>query len=54
MNEAKAVLYFQEEVSEASNRVKANKGAAGVDERSIEDFESPSRSRVRRRIGSGA
>jgi hypothetical protein len=38
-------LYFQEEVWEASNRVKANKGAAGVDERSIEDFESPSRSR---------
>jgi RNA-directed DNA polymerase len=54
MNEAKAVLYSKKEVWEAYKRVKANKGAAGVDERSIEDFESPSRSRVRRRIGSGA
>jgi RNA-directed DNA polymerase len=39
MNEAKPFCISKWEVWEAYKRVKANKGAAGVDEQSIEDFE---------------
>ena len=39
MNEAKPFCISKWEVWEAYRRVKANKGAAGVDEQSIEDFE---------------
>jgi len=39
MNEAKPFGISKKEVWEAYKRVKANKGAAGVDEQSIEDFE---------------
>ena len=39
MSEAKPFCISKEEVWEAYKRVKANKGAAGVDDQSIEDFE---------------
>src|SRR5215469_10707841 len=39
MNEAKPFCISKKEVWEAYQRVKENKGAAGVDEESIEDFE---------------
>lgn len=39
MNEAKPYCISKEEVLEAYKRVKVNRGAAGVDEESIEDFE---------------
>src|ERR1700751_913573 len=39
MNEAKPFCISKKEVLEAYKRVKANKGAAGVDGQSIEDFE---------------
>jgi RNA-directed DNA polymerase len=39
MNEAKPFCISRWEVWEAYKRVKANKGAAGVDEQTIEDFE---------------
>jgi RNA-directed DNA polymerase len=39
MNEAKPFCISKKEVWKAYERVKANKGAAGVDEQSIEDFE---------------
>ena len=39
MSEAKPFVISKWEVWEAYKRVKANKGAAGVDEQSIEDFE---------------
>src|SRR5437016_9667923 len=39
MNEAKPFCISKWEVWEAYRRVKANKGAAGVDEQSIADFE---------------
>jgi RNA-directed DNA polymerase len=39
MNEAKPFCISKKEVWEAYKRVKANKGAAGVDEQTIEDFE---------------
>jgi len=39
MSEAKPFCISKKEVWEAYKRVKANKGAAGVDEQSIEDFE---------------
>ena len=39
MNEAKPFCISKKEVWEAYKRVKANKGAAGIDEQSIEDFE---------------
>ena len=39
MNEAKPFLISKREVWEAYQRVKANKGAAGVDEQSIAEFE---------------
>ena len=39
MNEAKPFLISKREVWDAYQRVKANKGAAGVDEQSIEEFE---------------
>ena len=39
MKEAKPFCISKKEVWEAYKRVKANKGAAGVDEQSIEDFE---------------
>ena len=39
MSEAKPFLISKREVWEAYQRVKANKGAAGVDEQSIADFE---------------
>jgi RNA-directed DNA polymerase len=39
MNEAKPYCISKEEVLEAYKRVKANRGAAGVDDESIEDFE---------------
>ena len=39
MNEAKPFCIAKKEVWEAYKRVKANKGAAGIDEQSIEDFE---------------
>jgi len=39
MNEAKPFLISKREVWEAYQRVKANKGAAGVDEQSITEFE---------------
>jgi RNA-directed DNA polymerase len=39
MNEAKPFCISKKEVWEAYKRVKENKGAAGVDEQSIEDFE---------------
>jgi hypothetical protein len=38
MNEAKPFCISKKEVWEAYKRVKANKGAAGVDDQSIEDF----------------
>jgi RNA-directed DNA polymerase len=39
MSEAKPFCISKREVWEAYKRVKANKGAAGVDEQTIEDFE---------------
>src|SRR5262249_34730744 len=39
MSEAKPFCISKSEVWEAYKRVKANKGAAGVDDESIEDFE---------------
>jgi len=39
MNEAKPFCITKKEVWEAYQRVKENKGAAGVDDQSIEDFE---------------
>ena len=39
MSEAKPFCISKWEVWEAYKRVKANQGAAGVDEQSIEDFE---------------
>lgn len=39
MSEAKPFMISKQEVWEAYQRVKANKGAAGVDEQSLEDFE---------------
>ena len=39
MNEAKPFLISKREVWEAYQRVKANKGAAGIDEQSITEFE---------------
>jgi RNA-directed DNA polymerase len=39
MNEAKAFLISKREVWDAYQRVKANKGAAGIDEQSITEFE---------------
>ena len=39
MSEAKPFSITKQEVWEAYKRVKANKGAAGVDEESIADFE---------------
>src|SRR5215813_11894835 len=39
MNEAKPFLISKHEVWEAYQRVKANKGAAGIDEQSIAEFE---------------
>jgi len=39
MSEAKPFCILKREVWEAYQRVKANKGAAGVDEQSIQDFE---------------
>jgi RNA-directed DNA polymerase len=39
MNEAKPFCISKKEVWEAYKRVKENKGAAGVDEQTIEDFE---------------
>ena len=39
MSEAKPFVISKWEVWEAYKRVKANQGAAGVDEQSIEDFE---------------
>jgi len=39
MSEAKPFCISKKEVGEAYKRVKANKGAAGVDDQSIEDFE---------------
>jgi RNA-directed DNA polymerase len=39
MSEAKPFCILKREVWEAYKRVKANKGAAGVDEQSIQDFE---------------
>src|SRR5216684_2744360 len=39
MSEAKPFCISKKEVWEAYKRVKANKGAAGVDEQSIEDFD---------------
>jgi group II intron reverse transcriptase/maturase len=39
MNEAKPFCISRNEVLEAYERVKANKGAAGVDGQSLEDFE---------------
>jgi RNA-directed DNA polymerase len=38
MNEAKPFLISKREVWEAYQRVKANKGAAGIDEQSIAEF----------------
>jgi len=40
MSEAKPFVISKWEVWEAYQRVRANKGAAGVDEQSIADFES--------------
>ena len=39
MSEAKPFSISRQEIWEAYKRVKANKGAAGVDEESITDFE---------------
>src|SRR6202521_3796482 len=39
MNEAKPFCISKKEVLEAYKRVKENKGAAGVDEQTVEDFE---------------
>ena len=39
MNEAKPFLISKREVWEAYQRVQANKGAAGIDDQSIEEFE---------------
>jgi RNA-directed DNA polymerase len=39
MSEAKPFSISKSEVWDAYKRVKANKGAAGVDDESIEDFE---------------
>ena len=39
MSEAKSFCISKNEVWEAYKRVKMNKGAAGVDDESIEDFE---------------
>jgi RNA-directed DNA polymerase len=39
MNEAKPFLISKQEVWEAYQRVKSNKGSAGIDGQTIEDFE---------------
>ena len=39
MNEAKPFLISKKEVWEAYQRVKSNKGSAGIDGQTIEDFE---------------
>jgi RNA-directed DNA polymerase len=39
MSEAKPFCISKKEVWEAYQRVKENKGAAGIDDQSIEDFE---------------
>lgn len=57
MNEAKPFCISKKEVWEAHKRVKANKGAAGVDEQSIEDFEKKLRKnlyKIWNRMSSGS
>src|SRR5712664_1270108 len=57
MSEAKPFCISKEEVWEAYKRVKANKGAAGVDEQSIADFEKrlkPNLYKIWNRMSSGS
>src|SRR5499425_458973 len=57
MNEAKPFCISKKEVWEAYKRVKANKGAAGVDEQSIADFEKRLKSnlyKIWNRMSSGS
>lgn len=57
MNEAKPFCISKNEVWEAYKRVKVNKGAAGVDDQSIEDFERKLKSnlyRIWNRMASGS
>src|SRR5437667_12499727 len=57
MSEAKPFCISKKEVWEAYKRVKANKGAAGVDDQSIEDFEKKRKKnlyRIWNRMSSGS
>jgi RNA-directed DNA polymerase len=57
MSEAKPFCISKQEVWEAYKRVKANKGVAGVDDQSIEDFEKKQKKNVYKiwnRLSSGS
>jgi hypothetical protein len=50
MNEAKPFCISKKEVWGTHRRVQANKGAAGVDDKSIEDFEKKFKATMRTQI----
>ena len=45
MSQTKPIEISKYEVEEAYQRVKANKGSAGIDHQSLQDFESDKKSR---------
>jgi group II intron reverse transcriptase/maturase len=46
MGQTKPIEISQHEVAEAYNRVKANKGSAGIDNQSLQDFEKDKRNNL--------